>query len=82
MSFTKLLSIFLVVGISGCSSNPNYYKPGCRSANPVCLAIIIATTIDGKASNQNCADMTDEKRKYCEAQVESLKKHISDANKK
>ncbi|MBA6225198.1 hypothetical protein H4J51_08535 [Colwellia sp. MB02u-18] len=85
MSFTKLLSLLWVVGLSGCSSNPSYNSAAsCGSLTPVCLAIAATEdmiTNDGDSSRK-CSDMTGDKRKSCEAQVESLKKHISDASNK
>ena len=84
MSFTKLLSLFLVIGLSGCSSAPDNRLPGC-SPNSLgailCIGAAIAKSVNSDSS-QKCSDMTGEKRKSCEAQVVSLKKHISDANKK
>jgi hypothetical protein len=85
MSVTKLLPLILVLGLSGCSSNPNYDKAaGCGNLTPVCLAVVAvedAITKD-KNSSQKCSDMAGEKRKSCEAQVKSLNKHIDDASKK
>ena len=80
MSFIKLSIVIFIIGLSGCSSNPNYHKPGCRSADPICLALSIAKTVDGHESSQKCSDMTGDKRKHCTAQVDSLKKHINDAS--
>lgn len=68
------------MGLSGCSSNPNYHKPGCRSADPICLALSIAKTVDGHESSQKCSEMTGQERKQCTAQVDSLKKHINEAS--
>jgi len=86
MSSTKLFSLLLVVGLCGCSSNPNYYKlnVNCGSLSPVCLAIVATEDIvtNDRSSSQKCSDMTGEKKKLCDEQVESLKKHISDASKK
>jgi len=82
MSFIKQSIVFVVIGLSGCSSNTNYHKPGCGSADPICLALSIAKTVNDHESAQKCSDMTGDKRKQCTAQVDSLKKHIKDASGK
>ncbi|HBY86239.1 MAG TPA: hypothetical protein DEO86_10215 [Colwellia sp.] len=82
MSITKILILLFVIGLSGCSSNPNYHEAGCGSADPICLALSIAKTVDGHEPPQKCSEMTGEKRKQCTEQVDSLKKHIYDASNK
>jgi hypothetical protein len=84
MSFIKLLFLLLVIGLSGCSSQPDNRLPSCAPNNAgaiLCLGSTIATAVNSNSS-QKCSDMSGEQRKSCEAQVESLKKHISDASKK
>ena len=84
MSFNKLFLLLLIIGLSGCSSKPDNRLPGCSPNSPlaiVCLASVVATAVDTDSS-EKCSDMTGDQRKSCEAQVESLKKHISDARKK
>ncbi|TWX65193.1 hypothetical protein ESZ36_18090 [Colwellia demingiae] len=83
MSFIKLFFIFLVIGLSGCSSNPNYYKGGtCGSATPVCLAIAAVADMATNDSppSQKCSDMSGERREQCIAKVDSVKKHIQEAS--
>lgn len=74
--------MIVVIGIYGCSSNSNYYKPGCATADALCLGLALAKTIEGNHSSQKCSDMAGVKRKQCTEQVDLLKKHISDANSK
>ena len=84
MSFIKLFFLLLIFGLSGCSSKPDNRLPGCDPSSIgaiLCLPLVIAKAIDTDPS-QKCSDMTGEQRKSCDAQVESLKKHISDASKK
>lgn len=78
------LLLFFIIGLSGCSSTPDNRLPSCSPNSPLailCLSSVIATAVDINSS-QKCSTMTGEKRKSCDAQVESLKKHIHDANKK
>jgi len=82
MSFIKITLLCVVIGLSGCSSNANYHKPGCRSADPVCLALSIAKTVNDHESSQKCSDMAGEQRRQCTAQVDTLKNHIKDASSK
>ncbi|AAZ25214.1 hypothetical protein [Colwellia psychrerythraea] len=83
MSFLKSFFIFLVLWLSGCSSNPNYYEPkNCGSATPVCLAIagVANMATHDSGPSKKCSDMTGERREQCMAKVDSLKKHIKDAS--
>ncbi len=82
MSFIKI--IFLLAILSGCTSKdtPNQYEPGCSRADAYCVVKMIAHGIDNSNSNKKCSDMMGEQKKSCEAQVESLKKHINAATKK
>jgi len=82
MSFTRILFLFVVIGLSACSSNANYHKPGCRSADPICLGLSIAQAANAHESSKKCSDMTGDKRKKCSKQVDLLKKHIDDASNK
>jgi len=85
VSFIKLLIVSVVLGLSGCSSNPNYNKAtSCGSLTPLCLATVAAVDLvtNEGGSSRNCSEMTGEERKECVAQVESLKKHIKDASNK
>ena len=80
----KVFLLLLVMGLSGCSSKPDNRLSGCSPKSPLailCLGSVIATAIDSDSS-QKCSAMTGEQRKSCDAQVESLKKHISDASRK
>ena len=81
MSFIKI--IFLLVILSGCTSRdtPNSYEPGCSRADAFCIVEMIAHGVDNTNSNKKCSDMVGEQRKYCEAQVDSLTKHINAATK-
>lgn len=85
MSFIKLLIVLISIVLSGCSSSSNYDKAAnCGSAMPVCLALAAAT--DGEtnsgSSSQKCSDMSGDKKKQCDAQVDAVKKHINDASHK
>jgi len=85
MSFIKLISLLLVLGLSGCSSNPSYDSAaGCGSATPVCLALAAATDIATNTgdSSKKCSDMSGDNKRQCDAQVESVKRHIKDASHK
>ena len=78
---TKLLFLLLVIALSGCSSKPDRL-PSCSPSGPgaiLCLASVIATAVD-TGSSKKCSDMTGDQRESCDAQVESLIKHISDAS--
>ena len=85
MSFIKLSIVLVVIGLSGCSSNPNYDKAAnCGSATPVCLALAAATdaATNSGSSSQKCSGMSGDNKRQCDAQVESVKKHIKDASQK
>lgn len=84
MSFIKLFSLLLVIILSGCNSNsvPKNIDFDCHSPDAFCLFTVIAHVIDNKISDKKCSDMDGNQRKTCDAQVASLKKHISNASKK
>lgn len=85
MSFTKYFYLSLVVGLSGCSSSSSYDSAAsCGSATPVCLALAAATdaVTNTGSSSQKCSDMSGGNKKQCDAQVETVKKHIKDASHK
>jgi len=85
MSFIKLSMLLIVVGLSGCSANPNYDSAaGCGSATPLCLAIVAATdaATNSGSSSQKCSEMSGDNKRQCDAQVRSVKKHITDASHK
>ena len=75
----------MVIGINGCSSNPNYNRAAsCGDATPLCLGVVAAVdmaTYD-KQNSQRCSDLAGERKKECIAQSEILKKHIKDASEK
>jgi hypothetical protein len=81
MSFIKI--IFLLVLLSGCTSKdtPNSYEPGCSRADAYCIVEMVAHGVNNSKSNKKCSDMVGEQKKSCDAQVESLTKHINDATK-
>jgi len=81
MKLFLLLSFFV---LSGCSSKstPSYHEPGCGRADAFCLVELAAHAIEGKNSAKKCSDMQGEQKTSCENQVESLKKHISNASNK
>jgi len=81
----KLSIALVVIVLSGCSSNPNYDKAtSCGSATPVCLALVAATdtVTNSGSSSQKCSDMSGDKKRQCDVQVEAVKKHINDASHK
>jgi len=82
MFFRNLCFVLGVIGLMGCTSNPGYYESSCNPGNPICLGLAIANSMDDDSSSKKCSDMLGEKRKSCEKQVESLKRHIRDASEK
>ncbi|MCJ8294413.1 MAG: hypothetical protein MJK15_08395 [Colwellia sp.] len=83
MSLTKTLFICVLITLSSCSSRhtPNSYEPGCSRADAYCILEIVAHTVEGSTSSKKCSEMLGEQKKYCDAQVESLTKHINNATK-
>jgi len=82
MSFIKILSTSLAIGLIGCSSDPRDHDAGCESIDPVCLGMIAAKSYDYYTSDKKCSEMIGKQKKQCDDQVESLKKHIRDATNK
>ena len=84
MSFIKLSVVLLVILLFGCSSKNDNRLPGCSPHGPgalLCLSSVVVEAVDTNPSQQ-CSDMRGEKKQSCDAQVASLKKHISDASRK
>ncbi|HCG5126695.1 TPA: hypothetical protein NJZ01_004594 [Vibrio parahaemolyticus] len=82
MFFRKIFFTLGLIGLIGCSSNPNYYEPSCNPGSPLCLGLAIVKSVENSSSSKKCSDMSGEKRRACEKQVESLKKHIKNASRK
>lgn len=81
MFFKKLFFTLSLISLMGCGSNPNYYDGSCSAGDLICLGVAINKSMKNSASSKKCSDMFGEKRKACEKQVESLKKHIKNAKK-
>ena len=80
----KTLLLFLIIGLGGCSSKSDSRLPGCNPSSSLailCLGSVIATAVDSDSS-QKCSAKSGEQKKSCDAQVDTLKKHISEASKK
>ncbi|MFC3031354.1 hypothetical protein ACFOEE_02280 [Pseudoalteromonas fenneropenaei] len=78
-------ALTLTTLLAGCSTNPqakqsNYYCHPNQVLAIVCLgaAVVEALTY---TSDKRCDEMMGERRKQCEAQVESITKHINDSKK-
>tara|TARA_R110001583_G_scaffold39399_6_gene126250 strand:- start:6141 stop:6386 length:246 start_codon:yes stop_codon:yes gene_type:complete len=79
----KWIILILVINLTGCANKPHKkyeYNPSGRCNDILCLAVAISKSMSNNKF-QKCSDMSGDQRASCEAQVESLKKHISDANK-
>jgi hypothetical protein len=76
----KWIILILTLNLTGCV-NKAYQEDPRKCTNPLCLSIAVAMS-ESNSQFQKCSDMPETQRKSCEAEVASLKKHISDASKK
>ncbi|MBA6290005.1 hypothetical protein [Colwellia sp. MB3u-4] len=76
----KWIILILTFNLIGCVSKV-YEEDPRKCTDPLCLSIAVAMS-KSNSQFQKCSDMPETQRKSCESQVESLKKHISDASKK
>lgn len=80
----KWIVLILVVNLIGCVNKPDKkyeYDPDGKCNNIFCLALAISMSVSNNQF-QKCSDMSGDKRKDCEAEVELIKKYIKDAGKK
>lgn len=80
----KWIVLILVLNLTGCANKPHKKyenNPSGRCNDIFCLSLAVAKSMSN-SKFQKCSDMAGEKRASCDEQVESLKKHISDASKK
>ena len=76
----KWIILILTFNLTGCVNKA--YKEDPRECTDVlCFSIAVAMS-KSNSKLQKCSDMTGERRESCEAEVESLKKHIRDASEK
>jgi len=76
----KLFILILALNLTGCA-NKIYEEDPRECIDVLCFSIAVAMS-KSNSQFQKCSGMAEAQRKSCEAQVESLKKHISDASKK
>ena len=78
----SIVFILIIIGLFGCSSSPNYYKSGCRSADLICLGLMAGkVAIDSKPAKK-CSDLTGAKKEQCQQNVKAIKQRIQKASNK
>ncbi|WP_083278000.1 hypothetical protein [Colwellia sp. PAMC 20917] len=80
----KWIMLILALGLISCANNNQKryeYNPSGRCSDIFCLTIAIAKSMS-HSEFKKCSEMSGNKRKSCDSQVESLKKHIRDASEK
>jgi hypothetical protein len=80
----KWIVLILAINLTGCANKPQKkyeYKPSGKCNDIFCLSLAIAKSMSN-SKFKKCSDMARDQIASCEAQVKSLKKHISDASDK